>query len=75
MRKLNGNAAGSDKVTGEKIKGGGAVDLESVIWLLRVVLTEDWRSAGIIPLHKEKGRNVVKFGWKNICKDTIGQSS
>ena len=64
MGKLkNRKAAGKDDVTGKIIKGGGnrVVDL---IWRLRNmafesgVVSEDWRSAVIIPLYKGKGERT-----------------
>ena len=36
---------------------------------------EDCRSAVIVPLHKGKGYYLVKYGWKNICRDPSRQNS
>ena len=49
----------------------------------RGVVPEDWKSV-IVPLHKGKGERtecsngmsyeLVKFGWKNICRTPSRQS-
>ena len=85
----NGKAAGRDEVTGEMIKGGGnrVVDW---IWRLcnivfeRGVVLEDWRSVVGVPLYSGKrertecsnyrGISLLKYGWKNICRDPSTKS-
>ena len=56
----NGKAAVGDEITGEMIKGGGDT-MDDWIWRLckmafeSGVVSEDWRSAVIVPLYKSKG--------------------
>ena len=57
----NGKAAGKDEITGEMIKGGGD---RVVDWIWRLCnmafesgdVSEDWRSAVVVPLCKGKGK-------------------
>ena len=59
----NGEAAGKDEVTGEKVKGGSNRVLD---WIWRLCnmafesggVPEDWRSALIFPLYKGKGKRT-----------------
>ena len=59
----NGKVAGKDEVTGEIIKGG---DDRVVDWIWRLcnivfesgVVSEDWRSAAIVPLYKSIGERI-----------------
>ena len=64
MGKLkNGKAAGKDEITGEMAKSGGGM-VEDQIWRLcnmifeSGVVSEDQRSAVIVPLYKGKGKRT-----------------
>ena len=67
----NGKAAGKNDITGEMIKG---VDDRVVDWIWRLcnmafesgVVTEDWRSAVIIPLYKGKEEKTECKNYKGI---------
>ena len=68
----NGKAAVKDEITGEMIEGGGD---RMVDWIWRLymaseigVVSEDWRSAVTVPLHKGKGERTE-------CKNYRGISS
>ena len=64
MGKLkNGEAAGKDEVTGEKVKGGSNRVLDWIWRLCNMAFEsggapEDWRSALIFPLYKGKGKRT-----------------
>ena len=57
-----GKATGKEDVTGEMIKGGSRM----VDWIWKLcdmafesgVVSVDWRSAAIVPLHKGKGERT-----------------
>src|SRR5678815_1118760 len=84
-RKLkNGKSAGIDEITGEMIKNGGEMVIEW-IWKLcnkafmEGIVSNDWRSAIIVPLDKGKGcllytsdaadeRSSVDLGGRRIIK-------
>ena len=61
----NGKTAGKDEVTREIIKGGSD---RVVDWIWRLcnmafesgVVPNDWRSAVIVPLHKDKGEDRMQ---------------
>ena len=69
---INGKAAGKDEVTGEMIKGGGN---KVVDWIWRLcntafesgVVPEDWRSAVIFPIYKNKGKRNECSNYRGIC--------
>ena len=61
----NSKVAGKDEITGEIIKGGGDREVD---WIWRLcnmafesgVVPEDWRSAVIVSLYKDKGGEMTK---------------
>ena len=67
----NGKAAGKDEITGEMIKGGGD---RVVDWIWRLcnmafdsgVVPEDWRSAVIVSLCKDKGNRAECKNFRGI---------
>ena len=67
----NGKAAGKDEVTGEIIKGGGN-RVVGWIWNLcnmafeSAVVTEEWRSALIVPLYRGKGERTECSNYRGI---------
>ena len=59
----NGKAAGKDEVTGEMIKGGGNMVVDSIRRVCNMnfesgVVPEDRRSAVIVPLYRGKGERT-----------------
>ena len=59
-----GKIAGKDEIAGEMIKGGGNMMVD---WIWRLcnmafksgIVSEDWKSALIVPLYKERGLNII----------------
>ena len=77
MDKLqDGKAAGKDEITGEMIKGEGD---RVVNWIWRLcnmafesgIMSEDWRSAVIIPLHKAKEERTECKIYRGISLSVI----
>ena len=73
----NGKATGKDEITGEMIKSGG-YRLVDWIWRLcnmafdSVVVPEDWRSAVIVSLHKDKGERTECRNYRGISLSVVG---
>ena len=67
----NGKATGGDEITGEMKKDGGN-RLVDWIWRLRnrafdsCGVSEDWRSAVIVPLYKDKGERTECKNYRGI---------
>ena len=67
----NGKAAGTDKITGERIKGGGD---KVVDWIWRLynmafessVVRDDCRSNVIVPLYKDKVQRMECQNYRSI---------
>ena len=77
MDKLqDGKAAGKDEITGEMIKGEGD---RVVNWIWRLcnmafesgIMSEDWRSAVIIPLYKAKEERTECKIYRGISLSVI----
>ena len=74
----NGKAAGKDKITGERIKGGGD---KVVDWIWRLckmafksgVVPEDWRSALIAPMYKGKEVRTKCKNYRGIALSVVGK--
>ena len=74
----SGKAAGKDEITGEMIKGRGD---RVVDWIWRLcnmafkssVVSEDWRSAVIVPMYKGKGERAECKNYRSISLSVVGK--
>ncbi len=72
IRKLKlGKAPGSDGITAEKLKYGGEIVVDWMMWICSLVweqnkVPEDWRKAIILPLYKGKGKREECNNYRGI---------
>ena len=67
MGKLkNGKGAGKDEITGEMLKGRGDRVVDCNMAFENDVVPEDWRSAVMFPLYKDKGERTECKNYRGI---------
>ena len=75
---MNGKAEGKDEFTGEMIKGGGDWVVDRIWRLCNMacesgVVSEDWRSAVVVPLYKCKGERIECENYRGISLSVVGK--